>query len=448
MSGRLSKRDSAWCPEPGPDDATLRVNADALRQAASRALHRRPRRSAGARGPAATAGARAGPGARAEPTSDVTRFRGVLAAAVSRRRGLPSVAALALPGRRGWPAAPRGHPLAAAGLAAGLACAACHTGAGPGDRSAPPAAAACTTCHGAHATRRRGHAAALASGAMTCATCHPIHRSDQGVAFAPDGPALRFAPGAEAELRAGSFHPVRPVTVAIPTLGSCAPCHRAAAPSDPIARCLVGGQEALGDARPIVCFDEHAPALPPDEGRRDRDPRRRARAPASTPRTAPSPGRPRARPPRPCRWCGPRPSRARPRPGSVQASRWRRWCSPACAPATPCAAGESVTPRRPAPCRRRRRGCACRRSTSTPASAATPAWTPAPTTCWRSSATWRWWPGRTPAAGSRSASSAAPTDPSASPTASPSAIAPAWAPIWRASTSPASTSRATSPGCR
>ncbi len=205
---------------------------------------------------------------RAEPTSDVTRFRGVVVAAAA-GAAASLIAAFAFPGVGGARGAP--GPLSRPHLAAGLACNACHTGSGPGDRTAPPASAACVNCHGAHPSVRRGHAAALATGALTCATCHAIHLGDQGVSFLPDGPAVRFAPGAESEIAAVAFHPARVATVAIPTAGSCKKCHAVASPADPIARCLLGGQEALGDARPVVCFDEHTPALPRDEGRgRDR----------------------------------------------------------------------------------------------------------------------------------------------------------------------------------
>jgi thioredoxin reductase/NAD-dependent dihydropyrimidine dehydrogenase PreA subunit len=202
--------------------------------------------------------------ARAEPTSDVTRFRGVpVAAAAGAAVSLVTALLVSPPGAGGAPG-----PLSRPHLTAGLTCSACHT---DSEWSAEVARAACTTCHGAHASQRRGHAAALASGAMTCASCHPIHRSDQGVIFTPESPALRFAPGAEAELAAVAFRPARRATVAIPTAGSCKRCHALTSPTDPIARCLLGGQEALGDARPVVCFDEHASALPADEGRsRDR----------------------------------------------------------------------------------------------------------------------------------------------------------------------------------
>ncbi len=209
--------------------------------------------------------------ARAEPTSDVTRFRGVaLAAAAGALASL--LAAVAFPSAGGARGAP--GPLSRPHLAAGLGCGACHTGAAPGDRGAPPASAACVICHGAHASVRRGHVAAMAGGALTCATCHPVHLADQGVSFSPGGPAVRFAPGAEAEIDL-AFHPPRPATVAIPTVASCVKCHAVASPDNPIARCLLGGQQALGDARPVVCFDEHAAALTLDDGRpraRDRSP--------------------------------------------------------------------------------------------------------------------------------------------------------------------------------
>jgi thioredoxin reductase len=202
---------------------------------------------------------------RAEPTSDVTRFRGVIPAAAAGAIASITAAFVAAPagGAGGAPG-----PLSRPHLAAKLECASCHTGAGPGDKTAP-AAAACITCHGAHTPQpqRRGHLAAVASGAMTCATCHPIHASDQGVIFTPDAPTLRFAPGAVAEVSAIDFRPSRAATVAVPTAGSCKSCHTLDSPRDPIARCLLRGQESLGDARPVVCFDEHTPALPSDDGR-------------------------------------------------------------------------------------------------------------------------------------------------------------------------------------
>jgi thioredoxin reductase len=99
---------------------------------------------------------------------------------------------------------------------------------------------------------------------MHCASCHPIHRSDQGVAFVPGEPAIRFAPGVEVELVALGVASRAPATVAIASAGSCAACHDVTSPRDPVARCLVPGQEALGKQRPIVCFDEHQAAIAPD----------------------------------------------------------------------------------------------------------------------------------------------------------------------------------------
>ncbi|MFT3772581.1 MAG: NAD(P)-binding domain-containing protein [Minicystis sp.] len=207
--------------------------------------------------------------ARAEPTSDVTRFRGIVGAATI-GAACAVIAALVVPPPGGSGGGP--GPLSRPHLEAKLACASCHGESGPYVR---PPGAACVTCHGPHPSTRRGHAAAVASGALACADCHPIHRSDQGVAFAAEGPTIRFAPGVVAEMADPAFHPPRPATVAIPTAASCARCHAIASPSDPIARCLLGGQEALGAARPVVCFDEHQPAFTGDDARargRDRGP--------------------------------------------------------------------------------------------------------------------------------------------------------------------------------
>src|SRR5262249_15968668 len=146
-------------------------------------------------------------------------------------------------------------------------CTACHsatpaaTSGNDGNAAIVPSSA-CAGCHGQHPSQRRGHAAALAKGAMTCSTCHVIHRADQGVASPPHTPRVRYARGVEASLGEVAFGPARAATVAIPTLASCRGCHDPSAPADPIARCLLSGQGALGDARPVVCFDEHQPALP------------------------------------------------------------------------------------------------------------------------------------------------------------------------------------------
>lgn len=204
--------------------------------------------------------------ARAEPTSDVTRFRGIVAAAAA-GAAAAIAAAIVVPPPGGTGGGP--GPLSRPHLQAKLACASCHGEAGPYAR---PANTACVACHGPHPSTRRGHANAVANGTLACADCHPIHRSDQGVSFAPDTAPVRFAPGVSASLSDLAFRAPRPTTVAIPTASSCARCHALDAPGDPIARCLLGGQEALGAARPVICFDEHQPAFVGDDARaRSRD---------------------------------------------------------------------------------------------------------------------------------------------------------------------------------
>jgi thioredoxin reductase/NAD-dependent dihydropyrimidine dehydrogenase PreA subunit len=214
---------------------------------------------------------------RAVVTSDVTRFRGLLAATVA--GASVTIAAAVVMSPRGGLASP--GPLSLPHAEAKLACPSCHGGtyesasvtkerAGAATGTATAGAvpsAACAACHGAHGSERRGHAAALASGALTCAGCHPIHRSDQGVTFTPTAPPVRFAPGVTRAVPGLPFQPPAKATVAIVSAGSCKSCHDLTRASDPIARCLLGGQEALGDARPIMCFDEHQRALPDDERR-------------------------------------------------------------------------------------------------------------------------------------------------------------------------------------
>ncbi len=199
----------------------------------------------------------------AEPTSDVTRFRGLLAATFTGAGGALA-AALIFP-----PAG--GHispgPLSRPHEKAKLECASCHHEGGEKGRAGQVDVPekVCTGCHGAHPSTRRGHEKVRAQGAMRCSTCHAIHASDQGVSFSPTADPIRFAPGVETTVSDLDFHPARPATVAFPVAGSCARCHDPASPTDPIARCLLAGQERLGPSRPIVCFDEHQAALPRDD---------------------------------------------------------------------------------------------------------------------------------------------------------------------------------------
>jgi thioredoxin reductase len=173
--------------------------------------------------------------------SDVTRFRGVLVAALA---GAIATAALALAlsdrdARHGSPGPlPRPH------RRAGLTCASCHD-----DR---PLAAACTGCHGAHPSTRPAHARLAASGALGCPTCHAGHTTAAGVTFLPDGRAIRYRGDRELALPAGLYRPRAPVTVPLVAAADCAGCHDPSSPRDPIAACLGAGA--------TVCFDEHRTA--------------------------------------------------------------------------------------------------------------------------------------------------------------------------------------------
>ncbi len=243
---------SGQAPDPAPKPAVSSPTLYAARLSDPRERSAQPReRSRGA----ATG--------RAGPTSDVTRFRGVVAASIAGAGGALA-AALIFP-----PAG--GHlspgPLSRPHEKAKLECASCHSAEGEKARSGQAAVPekVCTGCHGAHPSTRRGHEKVRAEGAMRCSTCHAIHASDQGVSFSPSASPIRFAPGVEKKVADLDFHSAQPATVAFPLAGSCARCHDPASASDPIARCLLAGQESLGPARPVVCFDEHQPALPRDD---------------------------------------------------------------------------------------------------------------------------------------------------------------------------------------
>ncbi len=194
---------------------------------------------------------------RAETTSDVTRFRGVLPATLAAAI-TTAFSALAMP-------PPGGHaspgPLAKPHVEASLTCAKCH---GTDDAPKRPDEA-CAGCHGPHPSQRKGHARLQKNGVLRCSNCHSIHRNDQGVVFVPGQTPVRFAPGVEVdvELSASRSH-VGPATVPIVSVASCQGCHDATSTKDPIARCLVPGQDKLGADRPSVCFDEHQTALPSD----------------------------------------------------------------------------------------------------------------------------------------------------------------------------------------
>lgn len=218
---------------------------------------------------------------RAEKTSDLTRFRGVLFSAIagSFAAGLavfftPPPGGLSSPG-----------PLSRPHVNAKLSCTSCHGEAGakavvtPEDRKAM--SKACVGCHGPHPSVRGGHAKALASGQLGCMSCHAIHKGDQGVAFVPGKAPWRYGPGVEVQAPRIAFNPEGVRNVPILVLSTCIGCHDAENGRDPIARCLIPGQEKLGKQRPIVCFDEHEEALADDslpalrQDRRDFDGRDR-----------------------------------------------------------------------------------------------------------------------------------------------------------------------------
>lgn len=183
----------------------------------------------------------------ADETSDVTRFRGVaLAAAVAALTAV--VGLLASYGVDGLRSP---GPMARPHATAGLACDNCH-------RGDEPAARACANCHGAHASRRPAHQELRAAGQLPCTRCHSMHRADEGVAFGPDGRVIRYGTGWEVELPSTlAFRPNHWVSVPLVPARACTGCHDPTQPSDPVAGCLIAGQESLGLDRPTVCFDEH-----------------------------------------------------------------------------------------------------------------------------------------------------------------------------------------------
>jgi NAD-dependent dihydropyrimidine dehydrogenase PreA subunit len=189
---------------------------------------------------------------RAEPTSDVTRFRGVGLAALC-GAAVAAALALALSSAGATTGAP--GPLPLPHRRAGLTCSSCHA---DGDRVR---ADACVGCHGAHPSTRAPHRRLAGAGLLACADCHAGHGHNTGVVFSPAGGALRYGPGGEVVASAAPlFRPRAELTVPIVSAGACARCHDLASPRDPIGDCLLAGHESLGRDRPTVCFDEHRPA--------------------------------------------------------------------------------------------------------------------------------------------------------------------------------------------
>jgi thioredoxin reductase/NAD-dependent dihydropyrimidine dehydrogenase PreA subunit len=193
---------------------------------------------------------------RAEPTTDVTRFRGLAVAAIAAAvvAGAAAVGLRAGPDLGGAPG-----PLPLPHRRAALTCDACHRE----DRSI---VAACTGCHGAHRSTRAGHQRLARRGELGCPACHAGHGGEGGgVVFGADGTALRYGPGGALPVAFTRYRPAAGepssahVNVPIVPLAACARCHDPGSARDPVHDCLIVGQEGLGARRPTVCFDEHRP---------------------------------------------------------------------------------------------------------------------------------------------------------------------------------------------
>lgn len=184
---------------------------------------------------------------RAEETSDVRRFRGVLLAAVA--------AALAVLGAMVATVDPRTErapgPLSRSHQAVAN-CTSCHAG-------DEPMATRCASCHGPHPSVRAGHRRLAGAGTLVCTSCHAAHGGYGGATFEPDGTVLRFGAGAQEEVKGLRAPPKPPKEVHVPIVPveRCGRCHDPGASSDPISRCLLANQRELGKERPTVCFDEH-----------------------------------------------------------------------------------------------------------------------------------------------------------------------------------------------
>ncbi|MCA9652097.1 MAG: NAD(P)-binding domain-containing protein [Myxococcales bacterium] len=185
---------------------------------------------------------------RAEQTSDVRRFRGVLVASVA--------AALAVLGAVVGtldPATARSPgPMSRPHVAAGLTCGSCHV-------DDVPVVRQCVGCHEPHPSVRPGHRRLAQAGTLRCTDCHVPHLDDGGVAFTPQGEVWRYGPGVEQRVESLRAVPTVTKEVRIPvvSLGRCARCHHPEAIDDPLARCVLAEQRDQGLSQPTICFDEH-----------------------------------------------------------------------------------------------------------------------------------------------------------------------------------------------
>jgi thioredoxin reductase/NAD-dependent dihydropyrimidine dehydrogenase PreA subunit len=189
-------------------------------------------------------------------TSDVTRHRGVLVAALL--AGLAAVGIMLGSAALGLPLS-ASKPLSRPHRVAGLGCEACHK---YGDDRVE-IERACLDCHGEHPSVRVGHASLVAQGQLGCTTCHDSHRADAGVTFTSAGEVLRYDTDADATMtiEAPAYLGDADVSVPLISASACSSCHSVDNPRDPAAGCVLVEQHELGPRRPAVCFDEHQDVL-------------------------------------------------------------------------------------------------------------------------------------------------------------------------------------------
>jgi predicted CXXCH cytochrome family protein len=127
---------------------------------------------------------------KAVDTSDVTRYRGVLAATIVGM--VVALVAVVISWATGTPLR-ESRPLSHPHRVADLTCQSCHV-----DGAAlTEAVNTCVGCHGPHDSQRAGHASLARAGTLVCTSCHEIHGADGGVTFRPDGSAIRYGHGTE-----------------------------------------------------------------------------------------------------------------------------------------------------------------------------------------------------------------------------------------------------------
>jgi thioredoxin reductase len=178
---------------------------------------------------------------RAELTSDVIRFRGLLLATVL--GAIVTVVLLVATSGSGSLRAP--GPQSRPHREANLDCNACH-------KPDTQPQKACAGCHGALPSLRPAHQSLRKKGELLCNDCHAIHRADEGVSFLPTGEVIRYGTGWEESVDAKSgFHPTKAVSVPLVPVTACQRCHDLQNSRDPVAACLIPGGTAN------VCFDEH-----------------------------------------------------------------------------------------------------------------------------------------------------------------------------------------------